>query len=300
MSEKPHVLLVAGTTASGKTDLAIALAKEFNGEVISADSRQVYRKLDIGTAKVTTEEMQGVPHHCIDVADIDEVYNAEHFVAAARAAITDITARGKLPIIAGGTYFYIDLALGRSSSPSVDPNPTLRKALETLPVETLFAKLQAQDPARAATMDPQNKRRLIRALEIVSSLGSVPPTQTEEHYNTLWLGIERERDTIRNRITNRATQWLVDGFKAEVEWLLTQNLPPERLREFGFEYTVGAAWVCGEINDAEFVEQIVAKNWQYAKRQLTWLRGNKDIVWLDAEKPLVKQAKPLLQDWLPY
>ena len=296
MNKKTKVLIIAGTTATGKTDLAIALAQKYNGEVISADSRQIYRRLDIGTAKVTPAETQGVPHHLIDIVDVHETYTADQFCHDARAAIADISARGKLPIIAGGTYFYVDLALGRISSPKVAPNPVLRAELEARPADELYARLSAADPTRAAEMDPLNARRLVRALEIVATLGTVPKTETKALYNTLWLGIERERDAIRERITTRALEWLANGFKAEVQWLLTQDLTHERIAEFGFEYTVGAAWVRGEITDNEFVEQIVAKNWQYAKRQMTWLKRNEEIHWMTAGNDTVASAH--VTNWL--
>jgi len=296
MNKKTKVLIIAGTTATGKTDLAIALAQKYNGEVISADSRQIYRRLDIGTAKVTPAETQGVPHHLIDIVDVHQTYTADQFCHDARAAIADISARGKLPIIAGGTYFYVDLALGRISSPKVAPNPVLRAELEALPVDELYARLSAADPTRAAEMDPLNARRLVRALEIVATLGTVPKTETKALYNTLWLGIERERDAIRERITTRALEWLTNDFKAEVQWLLTQDLTHERIAEFGFEYTVGAAWVREEITDNEFVEQIVAKNWQYAKRQMTWLKRNEEIHWMTAGNDTV--ASTHVTNWL--
>ena len=171
--EKPKILVVVGPTASGKTGLAIELAKRFNGEVISADSRQVYRGLDIGTAKTTKEEMDGVPHHLIDVADPKEVYNASDFKQGAEAAIADIVARGKLPIVAGGTFFYVDILLGRVALPDVPPNEQLRKKLEEKSAAELYQELQAKDPRRAAEIDPQNKRRVIRALEIARELDYV-------------------------------------------------------------------------------------------------------------------------------
>ena len=212
MHTKPNVLVIVGATASGKTALAVRLAKQFDGEIISADSRQVYRQLDIGTAKVTNEEMQNIPHHLIDVADVSETYTAADFVQAGKAAIADITARGKLPIIAGGSFFYVDLLLGRATMPEVAPNPQLRAKLEKMSVDDLYAELRERDSARAATIDPQNKRRLVRALEIVATLGTVPKIPSAEPYNTLCLGLERSKEALRERITKRSHTWLPDGF----------------------------------------------------------------------------------------
>jgi tRNA dimethylallyltransferase len=296
MEQKPKVLVIVGPTASGKTSLSVRLAQAFSGEVISADSRQVYRNLDIGTAKITEEEMAGVPHHCIDIADVATGYTAKHFVADAQQAIADITARGNLPIIAGGTFFYVDLLLGRATMPEVEPNPALRERLEQYSAEELYAELRERDSARAETVDSHNKRRLIRALEIVAALGRVPKIPTEEPYNTLWLGIQHEREALRTRLTKRAENWLSPEFKAEIEWLLDQNLPPERITELGFEYQLGVDWVAGRLKDEDFVETFVAKNWQYAKRQLQWLGRNEDIHWLPAKE--LEEADSFVRDWI--
>lgn len=288
--------MIVGSTASGKSSLAVSLAEQCNGEVISADSRQVYRGLDVGTAKVTKEETQEVPHHLLNVVDVRDVYTAADFVRDAQAIITDITARGKLPIIAGGTFFYVDLLLGRATMPPVPPDPQLRSVLEEHTAAELYAELRERDGARAAAIDPLNKRRLIRALEIVAALGTVPSIPETERYNTLWLGIHRERDDIRARITKRVTEWCSSEFRTEIAWLLQQDLTPERLAEFGFEYTIGAAWYRGEVTDEQFVAQLSAKNWQYAKRQLTWLRKNPDITWLTPEQ--LTEAPALVTNWL--
>jgi tRNA dimethylallyltransferase len=293
---KEKVLVIVGSTASGKTTLAVEIAKQFDGEVISADSRQVYRGLYVGTAKATPEEMQGIPHHGIDVVNVKDVYTAKDFVRDGQAVIADITARGKLPIIAGGTFFYVDLLVGRATMPEVPPNQALRTELEAMSVEELFAELRERDSARATTIDPNNKRRLIRALEIITAIGRVPEIPPDEPYDTLWLGIERTRDDIRARIQARAQHWLTDGFRDEIAWLLTQDLTPERLAEFGFEYNTGIAWYRGELSDDEFVDEIVAKNWQYAKRQLQWLKRNESIHWLNSEQ--LSEAPTLVTNWL--
>lgn len=290
------VLVVVGATASGKTSLAVSLATQFVGEVISADSRQVYRQLDVGTAKITPEEQQGIPHHCLDVANVNDVYTAQQFVADASAAITDITSRGKLPIIAGGTFFYVDLLLGRATMPAVPPNPELRAKFEALSTDELFAELRELDANRAASIDPHNKRRLVRALEIISSLGHVPKIPSEEPYDTLWLGIDRSKEDLRARYQTRAEAWLNSGFREEMQWLLAQNLPASRIDELGFEYVLGRALVTGEITETEFVEQFIAKNWQYAKRQLTWLRKNEAIHWLQPDDTAA--ATPTVTKWL--
>ena len=234
---KPKIIAVVGPTASGKTALSIELAKRFNGEVISADSRQVYRGLDIGSGKVTEAEMQGVPHHLIDIADISYRYTGADFVRDAKAAIADITARGKVPIIAGGTFFYLDLLRGKMSTAEVEPNLELQAELEKLTTEELFRKLSLADSARAATIESSNRRRLIRALEIIQTLGSVPPpTRTESEFDWLIFGIDIERDTLNARIEERMLQRLKDGMREEVEALLAAGASAERLVDFGLEY----------------------------------------------------------------
>ena len=277
---KTKLVVVVGPTASGKTDLAIDIAKEFSGEVISADSRQVYRGLDIGTAKVTETEMRGIPHHLIDVCDIEQVYTAADFKREATAAIEDITKRERVPIIAGGTFFYVDTLLGKIVAPEVAPNPELRAELETKTTTELYEQLRTLDSARAADIDPENPRRLIRAIEIATALGSVPvPDPSESPYETLLIGIETDREELRNRIAARAPNWLENGLKEEVADLLEAGVTRERLQEIGFEYQIALELLDGSLTDQEFIQKFTEKNWQYAKRQLTWLKRDQSIEW---------------------
>ncbi len=280
---KPVVITVVGPTAAGKTGLAIDLAKQFGGEVISADSRQVYRGLDIGTAKVTLEEAQGIPHHLIDMVDVDTVYTAKDFLRDADAAVADITERGKLPIVAGGTFFYVELLRRRMQPAPVPPDYTLRQELEKKTTNELFTTLQTKDPERAATIDPYNRRRLVRALEIVESLGAVPPISTNPPcpYDILTLGITRPKEELRGRFAVRATTWLAQGLLDEVRGLLNQGISTARLQEFGFEYTLANELLEKSIDEGTFIEKFVQKNWQYAKRQLTWLKRDPSIIWIE-------------------
>lgn len=285
---KTKIVAIVGPTASGKTDIAISVAEHFSGEVISADSRQVYRSLDIGTAKVTPEETRGVAHHLIDVVEPEEVYTAADFVRDGRQAITDIISRHHLPIIAGGTFFYLDALLGKISLPDVPPNPTLRAELEKKDPTDLFAALEKLDPARAATIEPDNTRRLVRALEIIAATGGVPTnTSTESPYQYLTIALLVPKDILRERFAARATTWLAGGFQAEVEGLLARGVTRERLQEIGFEYTLMLEYMDSKLDQAAFVQKFVEKNWQYAKRQLTWLKRDKHIVW---EQPENREA----------
>ena len=284
MHTKPKVLAVVGPTASGKTALSIELAKKYDGEVISADSRQVYRGLDIGTGKVTAAEMDGVPHHLLDVADPRETYTAADWQCDATAAIEDILNRGRRPIIAGGTFFWLDLLRGKAGTAPVEPDETLRETLEQQSTEELFAELQTKDPARAATIDPSNRRRLIRALEIVEALGSVPAsTSTESPYDWLVIGMDVPKETLQQNFSERIDSWLRAGFQAEVERLLADGVPRERFQELGFEYTLMLDYIDQTISLTELKEKFVQKNWQYAKRQLTWLKRDEEIEWYAPE-----------------
>jgi len=280
--KKPKVVVIVGPTASGKTALSIALAKKFSGEVISADSRQTYRKLDVGTEKVTAEEMEGIPHHLIDVSDINDVYNAADFKRDGQKAIEDITNRNNLPIIAGGTFFYIDTLVGRIIAPEIEPDAELRKELELKDEATLYASLLKLDPRRAEDVDPSNKRRIMRALEVVAALGAVPPLpQTELPYDLLTIGIITDRVELRARIRARAEQALTRGLIEETQKLLSEGITKARLSEIGLEYRVVMEYMDGELTDEQLIQKLEEKNWQYAKRQLTWLKRDESIQWFD-------------------
>jgi len=294
---KTKLVIIVGTTASGKSSLAVALAHAFNGEIISADSRQVYRKLDIGTAKLTKDEMQGIPHHLIDVADLSSTYTAVDFKNQAHEAIKQIAGRGNLPIITGGTFFYIDALLERSSLPEVPPNSALRTELEALTNTELLKRLQKLDQRRANTIDPQNKRRLVRALEIAHALGSVPEVAPKEPpYEVLMLGLVAQKEELRKRFESRARTWLQNGFTNEVRALLDSGIERERLHEMGFEYQLGLELQDGTLTEEAFVQKFIEKNWQYAKRQLTWLKRDGSVVWVYPEEG--SEIKLLIENFL--
>lgn len=280
--DKQPLIIIVGPTASGKTSLSIKLAQTFAGEVISADSRQVYRGLDIGSGKVTKDEMQGIPHHLLDIADPATVYNASDFVRYAKVAIADIATRQHLPIIAGGTFFYIDSLLGRLSLPAVPPNEILRTELESLPLAELYARLTAIDPARAATVDQANPRRLVRAIEIATTLGHVPPTtHTDSPYRPLTLGITIEKETLHHNIHVRLHERLEAGMVAEVEGLIATGVTHERLESLGLEYRYISRYLRGIMDYDTMVVELETKIRQFAKRQYTWLKRDTSIVWVD-------------------
>jgi tRNA dimethylallyltransferase len=292
MKAVPKLIVIVGPTASGKSDLAISLAKKYGGEIISADSRQIYKGLDIGTAKITKKEMAGIPHHLIDILSVGETYSAETFKRDAARLIEEITERGSIPIIVGGTFFYIDMLLGKTSAPKVAPNETLRATLEASSAEDLFKKLGAADPKRAETIDRHNKRRLVRALEIVDALGTVPAVvKSKSPYNELILGIEIDKTMLRKRFEERGEAWLKNGFLKEIQTLLASGIPKKALSEIGFEYELGIDLALGNITQERFLQRFVEKNWQYAKRQSMWLKRDKSIVWIS---PSEKQEVDVL------
>lgn len=290
-NRKQKIIVIVGATASGKTALAIQVAKKIGGEIISADSRQVYRGLNIGTEKVSREEMDGIPHHLIDIAEVGAVYTAAGFKDDAEHAIEDITARGKVPIIAGGTFFYVAALLCTVSIPQVPPDETLRRELEIKDADTLYAALKRLDPNRAKAIDPNNKRRLIRALEIIQALGSVPaPLSPETPYDALIVGIHIDRAALRARIRNRAKRAVARGLVEETKQLLARGVARERLAAIGLEYPLAMAYLDGDLTDAALIEKLEEKNWQYAKRQLAWLARMDDIRWFRSDDPKIQTA----------
>ncbi len=281
-----QILCVAGPTASGKSSRAVEEALVRGGEIISVDSRQVYRGLDIGTEKITHEEMRGVPHHLIDIRDPRDAYSAGDFVKDATRLIKDISARKKLPILAGGTHFYFD-ALLRGLPTDVDANPALRAELERLSSEELYARVEAADKRRAIELDPQNRRRLIRALEIIETRGVVPPRAQnddgEPRYTVEWIVIDPPCEELREKIDARLASAIARGLIDEVR-RVREEVGDARLNELGLEYRVTGEFLRSNVDlavsppsqlggeTAKLLNALSAKLWQYARRQKAWLR----------------------------
>jgi len=282
--QKQKVLVIVGPTASGKSDLAVFLAKQFDGEVVSADSRQVYRGLDIGTGKITKREMQGVPHHLLDVASAKRSYTVAHYKRDGAKAIDDILRRGKIPIICGGTGFYIQALVDDLLLPDVKPNIKLRKQLEELSCEELFMRLKRLDKARAKTIDAKNPYRLIRAIEIAEALGKVPPFKKNTPYNPLIIGIEVSKETLEERIHLRLMKRLKRGMLAEIKTLHENGLSWKRMEELGLEYRYTAQYLQGKFTKKEFQETLEQEIKKYAKRQMTWFKKDKRINWIPFDK----------------
>lgn len=290
------ILCLVGPTSSGKSALAVKIALAFDGEIISADSRQVYRGLDIGTGKITKREMHGVRHHLLDVTSPKKIFTAHDFVVRARAAIADISARGKLPIICGGTGFYIDALVGRIALPDVPVDPKLRAKFEKKSTLQLFRPLQKRDPRRAKTIDPHNKRRLIRALEVARALGTTPPARFHfAGYEALWIGIAPPTNQLKERITIRLFARIRDGMIAEARRLHARGLSYKRMHELGLEYRSLARFLQDKISRTELEQELQRAIWRYARRQKTYWGRNKDIRWFNLNDRSIQR---LVQNWL--
>ena len=320
-NNKSKIVIIVGQTASGKSALAIKLADKFNGEIISADSRQVYKGMDIGTGKVkkdritnyvlsiTGEEKteyysSGVRHHLIDIANPKKQFTVSDFKKLGEKAIEKILAAKKLPIIAGGTGLYIDALLGRMTIPELPPDKKLRAKLEKLTAGELFGQLLNLDPLRAKTIDRRNKRRLVRALEIVlttkkSSVFNPQFVIRNSQYDTLWLGIASEKNTLAKKIKKRLDGRLRQGMIKEVRGLLKNGVGHRRLQRFGLEYK----WVSlylkqfpisnfqfpkkpspKDFKDSDYYDNLLRDIIRYSKRQMTWFKRNKEIHWLAPSK----------------
>ena len=287
---KSDILVICGPTASGKTALGVALAQRLGGEVVSADSMQVYRGMDIGTAKPTPEEMEGVPHHMLDVADPWESYSVARYVSQAIPIVDDIAARGKVPIVAGGTGLYIDnLVAGREFAP-FQPDSGVRQALQQRAreegLEPLRAQLAQVDPQAAARLHPNDEKRIIRALEVYLTTGrtitqhnldtqAIPP-----RYLALTIGLDfEERPNLWKRIDRRVDEMMERGLVEEVQGLLDAGVPLESTAMQAIGYKEMAAALLEGRPPEEGAEEIKLRSRQYAKRQLTWFRRNKDTHW---------------------
>ncbi len=269
------ILCIIGPTASGKSARAVESALAQGGEVISVDSRQVYRTLDIGTEKISHEEARGVPHHLIDIRDPEESYSAGDFVADATRLIGEIHARGKLPILVGGTHFYFD-ALINGLPASVPPNPALRRELAAVPYMELYEMVKKKDPRRAKELDPNNRRRLVRALEIIDALGTVPTRVAHKkiidpEMEITWVAVNPPPAELKQRIEARLKAALARGLVEEVR-RVQERVGEARLREFGLEYKVVGEHLRGERAEASLLPALSAKLWQYARNQKAWLK----------------------------
>ncbi|HLG60684.1 MAG TPA: tRNA (adenosine(37)-N6)-dimethylallyltransferase MiaA [Ktedonosporobacter sp.] len=298
-SPQPDLIVVLGPTASGKSSLGIALAQHVHGEIVSADSRQVYRGLDIGTAKVTPEERALVPHHLLDVVDPQEIYTVAQYQHQAIAAIDDILGRRLQPLLVGGSPHYIQAVVDHLDIPAVPPQPELRTQLEGCPLAALLAQLEELDPQSAAVIDRNNPRRVIRALEVCLVTGKPFSQQrgiAAPLYRCLLLGIQWPREVLYRRIDERVDERMHQGMVDEVRHLIEQGIDHERLEALGLEYRFISRWLRGEYSsEAEMVQRLKYAIHDFTRRQLTWFRKDGRIVWIEGSDTMEQEAMKVVE-----
>ena len=292
---KPKIIAVVGPNAAGKSALAVRLAKKFNGEIISADSRQVYQGLNIGTGKISKKEMGGVRHHLLNVASPRQQFTVARYQKLAGLALKNILVRRKLPIICGGTGFYIQVITDNLKLPPVKPVLELREKLERKTTKELAEILEKLDSRRAKTIDRKNRRRLIRAIEIAKQLGTIPSLKkTETRFNVLKLGVKIAPVELRQKIKRRLRQRLDAGLINEVRKLHQKGISWKRFDELGLEYRYVSYYLRGELTREEMIKKLETAIWHYAKRQMTWFKKDKEIRWIKN----YRQAERLVSDFL--
>jgi tRNA dimethylallyltransferase len=293
---KHSLIVVLGPTATGKSDIAVAIAKQCKGEIISADSRQVYRGMDLGTGKITKREMKGVPHSLLDVTSPKSTFSASQFQKKARLAIKKIWQKEKTPILCGGTGFFIDAVVDGIIFPKVPPNAKLRTELNKKSADELFRILKKLDTARAKTIDAKNPHRLIRAIEIAKSLGKVPQMQKNPlDAEILFIGVNKPSSVLKERIHIRLLKRLRGGMLREVQKLRDDGVFWKKLESFGLEYKWCAKYLQKKITKEEMIHGLERDINHFAKRQMTWFKRNKKIHWVENEKEALQITKNSLK-----
>lgn len=303
-NKKKKIIVILGPTSSGKSDLAIQLAKLFNGEIISADSRQVYKGMNLGTGKVEKDKKpknqyysQGVKHHLLDIVSPKKYFSLADFLKLANKAVEEIFKKGKLPIICGGTGLYISALIEGWQLPKVKPNKRLREKLEKKSKEELFQLLKDLDPQKAKKIDKNNRPRLIRAIEIASTLEKVPAlVKKPPDWDILIIGIKKDRQELKNLISKRLEKRLNLGMISEVKNLKKQGVSSQRLEGFGLEYRFLNRYLEEKISFEEMKKQLLKEINNYAKRQMTWFRKIKNVHWVEKPEEAVDLTKKFLNE----
>jgi tRNA dimethylallyltransferase len=295
-TNKRKIIAVLGPTASGKSDLAVKLAKKFNGEIISADSRQIYKGMNLGSGKITRKEMEKIPHHLLDVASPKRRFSVAQYRKLALEAMDKIMDKEKLPIICGGSPFYLYSLIDGIITPEVSPNWPLRKELEKKSTESLFSMLKKLDKERAKTIESKNKRRLIRALEIILTTKKRVPSLKKNPlpYPVLIIGIKRDPTELKALIEKRLKKRLKQGMISEVEKLKQLPLSWKRLEEFGLEYRYVAQYLQGKLTKEEMESQLQKAIENFVKRQMNWFKKDQRIKWVKDYKEAEILAKQFL------
>ena len=294
---KEKIVVIVGTNASGKSGLGVELASMFGGEVVSADSRQVYERLDLGSGKITADEMKGVPHHLLDVKKPGEFFSMADYQKLAYEAIDDILRRGKVPFLVGGTGLYVDAVADGYLLSDKAPDTELRERLETLETPELYEMLLKQDPD--TDIEPKNRHRVMRALEKIAA-GDTAKTGKEARYDILKLGVTWDRETLKERIDERLERRMSQGMMEETRQLLAEGVPEEFMLKLGLEYKYLTRCIKGEMTEEQMKEELGNAIKKFAKRQMTWFRKDPRTIWLnmkgDPKAEAEKYIRRFLQD----
>ena len=288
------VIVICGATATGKSDLAVEVAKHFDGEIVNADSMQIYRGMNIGTAKLGIQEREGIPHHVLDVLDVNQDSTVAWYQSAARSAITDIESRGKRAIVVGGTGLYIKSILDELNFPDTDiaVRENLEKELEAIGLPALFERLEKLDPAAAIAIDRANARRVIRALEVIEITGkpftaNLPREASTRYPDARQFGLVMDRESLGVRISARVNRMWDQGFVGEVDALLTAGITEGRTAQLALGYSQIIAFRKGNMSEDEACEDTKRATRQYARRQETWFSRDRRITWISpVQSPL--------------
>jgi tRNA dimethylallyltransferase len=294
-----NLVVILGTNASGKSDLGIRLANHLGGEIVSADSRQVYRGLDLGSGKITPAQAGTVKHHLIDVADLSDYFSLAQYQRAAYRAIDSISGAGQRPLLVGGTGLYISAIVEGYELVDVPPNDPLRAELESLPLPQLVERLASSDPEAAGRIDQGNRRRLIRAIEIAAAgRGHAAAHQSSPRYHCLQLGLTWPRAILEERIEKRLRDRLANGLIDEVAGLRSRGVSDTRLDKLGLEYRYIARYLRGELATLDDLRrELGIAIRQFAKGQLTWFKRDRRIIWLDPGRDYFQEACDRIREW---
>lgn len=289
---KMPLVIICGPTATGKSDLALEVAEQFNGEVINADSMQLYRGMDIGTAKLTIAQRREIPHHLLDILSVKEDASVAQYQSLARAAIDEIQSRGKVAFVVGGTGLYIKSIIDEMNFPETDP--VLRKKLEDeaelLGTAELYSRLRLLDPEAAAAIEPGNTRRIIRALEVIEVTGkpysaNLPSDTSIRFPDALHIGLAMERSSLAPRIEARVHRMFDQGLVDEVRMLVAQGLLEGTTAQRAIGYAQAIALIDGEISQSQAIEETIVATRQYVRRQETWFKRDQRIQWIGEDEP---------------
>ena len=303
--EKSKVIVICGPTASGKTALSIELAKRINGEVVSADSMQIYKDMDIGSAKVTKEEMQGIKHYLVDCVFPDERYSVANYKLDAKKAIEEILKKGKTPIVVGGTGLYIDALIYEIEYQDIKINESYRKELESIKqnqgLEVLYERAVKIDPEAMKKISPNDSKRIMRVLEIYEATGKNKTEQEAESrlkeipYNYKVFAITMDREKLYERINKRVDIMIENGLIEEVKELLKKYKEfPTAMQALGYKEV--KEYLDGKLTKQEMIDKIKQESRRYAKRQLTWFRKNKHTIWIDGLNDMQKNINIILEE----